>query len=113
DPVKRAKGLWPEVHFGNSNGMSDAGDGNGTRSAEQVLKPGCAGKLPANKQVRDENRDVITENSVVGEMYGWQKHPRRYWNDEDASVASFAGGWTKTGDLGFVDEDGDLIMAGR
>jgi acyl-CoA synthetase (AMP-forming)/AMP-acid ligase II len=50
---------------------------------------------------------------VIGEIYGFQTHPRRYWNDDEATAASFKGGWTKTGDLGFVDEDGDLIMAGR
>ena len=54
-----------------------------------------------------------TGTGIVGEIYGWQKHPRRYWNDPEASATNFAGGWTKTGDLGFVDEDGDLIMAGR
>ena len=56
---------------------------------------------------------IITEAGVVGEIYGWQKHARRYWNDEEATAASFKGGWTKTGDLGFVDADGDLILAGR
>ncbi len=39
--------------------------------------------------------------------------PRRYWADPEATAASFIGGWTRTGDLGFVDEEGDLIMAGR
>jgi len=69
--------------------------------------------LPAHMQIRDEVGNVITETGVVGEIYGWQKHPRRYWNDPEATAASFKGGWTKTGDLGFVDADGDLIMAGR
>jgi long-chain acyl-CoA synthetase len=89
DSVKRAMDLWPHVRIRNSYGMSEGGVGVGTSSKEQVLKPGCVGKLPKNMQ------------------------PRRYWNDPEASAASFAGGWTKTGDLGFVDEDGDLIMAGR
>jgi len=113
DSVKRAMDLWPHIRIRNSYGMSEGGVGVGTRSKEQVLKPGCVGKLPDNMQLRDESGKVITETSVVGEIYGWQKHPRRYWNDPEASAASFAGGWTKTGDLGFVDEDGDLIMAGR
>src|SRR3546814_16459911 len=63
--------------------------------------------------IRDANGHIVTEPGVVGEIYGWQKHPRRYWNDPEATAQSFKGGWTKTGDLGFVDEDGDLIMAGR
>lgn len=113
DSVKRAMALWPHLRIRNSYGMSEGGVGLGTTSQEQVMKPGCVGKLPPHMQVRNEAGAVVTESGVVGEIYGWQKHPRRYWNDPDATAASFAGGWTKTGDLGFVDADGDLIMAGR
>ena len=113
DSVKRAADLWPHLRIRNSYGMSEGGVGLGTTSQEQVLKPGCVGKLPAHMQIRDEAGSVVTEPNRVGEIYGWQKHPRRYWNDAEATAESFKGGWTKTGDLGFVDEDGDLIMAGR
>lgn len=113
DSVKRAADLWPHLRIRNSYGMSEGGVGLGTTSQEQVLKPGCVGKLPAHMQIRDEAGAVITEPNRVGEIYGWQKHPRRYWNDAEATAESFKGGWTKTGDLGFVDNDGDLILAGR
>lgn len=113
DSVKRAAELWPHLRIRNSYGMSEGGVGVGTRTREQVMKPGCVGKLPAHMQLRDENGEVITAPGVVGEIYGWQKHARRYWKDPEATAASFKGGWTKTGDLGYVDEDGDLIMAGR
>lgn len=113
DSVKRAAALWPHVRLRNSYGMSEGGVGIGTTSQEQVLKPGCVGKMPAHMQLRDEDGNVISDANVVGEIFGWQKHARRYWNDDEATAASFKGGWTKTGDLGFVDDDGDLIMSGR
>lgn len=113
DSVKRAADLWPHLRIRNSYGMSEGGVGLGTTSQEQVLKPGCVGKLPAHMQIRDEDGNIVTDAGVVGEIYGWQEHARRYWNDEEATAASFKGGWTKTGDLGFIDEDGDLIIAGR
>jgi long-chain acyl-CoA synthetase len=113
DSVERALKLWPHVRMRNSYGMSEGGIGIGTTSQEQVRKPGCVGKLPAHMQVRSEDGAVITEVGVSGEIYGFQKHPRRYWNDPEATAASFKGGWTKTGDLGYVDADGDLIMSGR
>jgi acyl-CoA synthetase (AMP-forming)/AMP-acid ligase II len=69
--------------------------------------------MPKHMQIRDEAGQVITAPGVVGEIHGWQKHPRRYWNDDEATEASFAGGWTRTGDLGYIDADGDLILAGR
>jgi len=113
DSVKRAMHLWPHVRMRNSYGMSEGGIGVGTSSQAQVLKPGCVGKLPEHMQLRDEDGNVVTQPGVVGEIYGFQQHARRYWNDPEATAASFKGGWTKTGDLGYVDEDGDLIMAGR
>ena len=113
DSVLRALALWPHVRMRNSYGMSEGGIGVGTSTKEQVLKPGCVGKLPEHMQLRDEDGNVITQPGVVGEIYGFQQHPRRYWNDPEATAASFKGGWTRTGDLGYVDEDGDLIMAGR
>jgi len=113
DSVKRAAALWPHLRIRNSYGMSEGGVGVGTSSQDQVMKPGCVGKLPKHMQIRDEAGEVVTTPGIVGEIYGWQKHSRRYWNDDEATRASFAGGWTKTGDLGYIDADGDLILAGR
>jgi len=113
DSVRRAAALWPHVRIRNSYGMSEGGVGLGTASQRQVMKPGCVGKMPEHMQIRDAQGNPITEPNVVGEICGWQKHPRRYWNDPEATAASFKGGWTKTGDLGYVDQDGDLILAGR
>jgi acyl-CoA synthetase (AMP-forming)/AMP-acid ligase II len=113
DSVVRAMANWPHLRIRNNYGMSEGGVVVGTTSAAQALKPGCVGKMPEHMQLRGEDGQVITEIGVIGEIYGIQKHPRRYWNDPVATAASFVGGWTKTGDLGFVDGDGDLIISGR
>jgi long-chain acyl-CoA synthetase len=36
-----------------------------------------------------------------------------YWNDPASSAAALAGGWLHTGDLGRLDERGDLFITGR
>jgi long-chain acyl-CoA synthetase len=113
DSVERALKLWPHVRMRNSYGMSEGGIGIGTTSEGQVRKPGCVGRLPEHMQIRDEAGNVIKQRNLVGEIYGYQDHPRRYWNDPEATAASFIGGWTKTGDLGYIDDDDDLILAGR
>jgi len=112
DSVVSTLELWPHVKFQNSYGMSEGGVGIGTTTLEMVLKPGCVGRMPAHMQIRNEVGKPV-ENGVVGEIYGVQSAPRRYWRDEQASKASWVDGWTKTGDLGYVDVDGDLILTGR
>ena len=112
DSVKRAYELWPHLNVRNSYGMSEGGIGVATGSKDSVLKPGCVGKLPAHMQVRDDKGEPVPPG-VVGEIYGYQKTPRRYWRDDEASNANWTGGWNKTGDLGYVDADGDLILSGR
>jgi acyl-CoA synthetase (AMP-forming)/AMP-acid ligase II len=96
----------------NSYGMSEGGVGAATRTREALLKPGCVGKLGPHMQVRGEDGKVAPPG-VVGEIYGRQAHPRRYWRDPETSAKNWVEGWTKTGDLGYVDADGDLILAGR
>ena len=111
DSVIRATQLWPAIRMRNSYGMSEGGIGVSTR-AEEVKKPGCVGKMPDHMQIRDEAGNLAPRGQV-GEIFGRQPNPRRYWNDPEASAAGWVDGWTKTGDLGYVDADGDLIIAGR
>lgn len=38
---------------------------------------------------------------------------RGYWRDEEMTSAAFLDGWLRTGDLGFLREDGNLVLVGR
>lgn len=113
DSVERALSLWPHVQMRNSYGMSEGGISVRTTTQAQVRKPGCVGKLPPHMALWDDAGNAITQKGVVGEIVGYQKHPRRYWRDDEATASSFSRGWTRSGDLGYLDEDDDLIIAGR
>jgi acyl-CoA synthetase (AMP-forming)/AMP-acid ligase II len=112
DSAVRALTLWPHVKMRNSYGMSEGGVGASTKTNESVLKPGCVGPMPAHMEIRNEVGQPVGPG-IVGEIYGRAKSQRRYWRDETGSAASWVDGWTRTGDLGFVDADGDLIISGR
>lgn len=75
------------------------------------FKPGSCGRILDNMQVRitDMNEEGIGEIEVRGDnvMLG-------YYKNEDATRGTFSkDGWLRTGDLGYVDEDGFIFIKGR
>jgi acyl-CoA synthetase (AMP-forming)/AMP-acid ligase II len=64
-------------------------------------------------QVRRDNATVADPNEV-GEV--WARGPNvmsGYWRDPKSTAAALQEGWLRTGDMGCVDADGYLYLAGR
>ena len=87
-------------------------------------KPGCAGKPGIHQQIRlvvpDANAGSTPEDIVpqgeVGEIIvhaGSSEAFKGYWNRPDATRKAIRNNWYFTGDLGRLDEDGDLYVVGR
>jgi long-chain acyl-CoA synthetase len=114
DTVERIAALWPGPRLINVYGMSEGGRGTQTRSRDSVHKPGSVGAPlePGSVEIRDPDGRVLPDGKT-GEIWSRTDRPRRYWNDPEATAATWQDGWLKTGDLGFIDADGDLIMSGR
>jgi 4-coumarate--CoA ligase len=86
-------------------------------------KSGSAGWLIPNVQAKMCSiKDDATSNEPVmdlepgsaGELY--VKGPnvfKGYWKREQATRESFVDGWFRTGDIGYVDDDGDLFITDR
>jgi acyl-CoA synthetase (AMP-forming)/AMP-acid ligase II len=90
--------------------------------AATALPPGDAGQhlgsvglpLPGVtlRIVDDEGNDLPT--GEVGEVLITGERPRReYFNEPEESERTWKGGWLKSGDLGYLDADGFLWIAGR
>lgn len=63
--------------------------------------------------VCDEDGERLP-GSEVGEV--WLRSPTTmagYWRDDEANAATLVGGWLRTGDLGSIDDRGNLRLAGR
>jgi 2-furoate---CoA ligase len=74
---------------------------------DQAAKPGCAGRPALNARLRlGENGEILCHMSSDEAFAG-------YWNRPDADDKAIRDGWYHTGDVGRLDEDGDLWLDGR
>jgi len=74
---------------------------------DQAAKPGCAGRPSMNAALR-----LSAEGEVLCHL-GSDEAFSGYWNCPDADAKALREGWYATGDLGRLDEDGDLWIVGR
>jgi acyl-CoA synthetase (AMP-forming)/AMP-acid ligase II len=106
----------PDATVSNGYGMTEAGAAYCVLpKGEALRRPGSVGRPlpPTEVRVVDENDvDVPTgeEGEVLIRIYGRQ---REYYRDPDATARTWAGGWLHTGDVGSLDADGYLYIAGR
>jgi 2-furoate---CoA ligase len=87
-------------------------------------KPGCAGRPGLHSKLRvvvaSTERRVRPDETVAagekGEIIASLDSDEAfagYWNRPDADARALRGGWYFTGDMGYVDEHGDLYVSGR
>jgi 2-furoate---CoA ligase len=74
---------------------------------DQLRKPGCAGRPAVNTRLRLDPDGQICAHLSSDEAFAG------YWNRPDADAKAIAGGWYRTGDVGRLDEEGDLWIEGR
>jgi len=89
---------------------------------DQSAKPGCAGRAALNARLRviatdvDATPDDAVEPGGDGQVIchlGSDEAFTGYWQRPDADAKAMRGGWYYTGDIGRLDEDGDLWVVGR
>ena len=74
---------------------------------DQAAKPGCPGRAALNARLRLGANDEIECELGSDEAFAG------YWRRPDANEKTIRGGWYRTGDVGHIDEDGDLWVVGR
>jgi 2-furoate---CoA ligase len=85
-------------------------------------KPGCAGRAGMNQIIRvvstlpEADITVDLPPGESGEIVASMNSPEAfsgYWKRLDANAKAISGRWYRTGDLGRIDEDGELYVVGR
>jgi len=77
-------------------------------------RPGSVGRPIAGQEIRIYDGDRICEPGEVGTIYVRSVHQMEgYLRDEEANREFRRGPWATVEDLGYLDEDGYLYLAGR
>ncbi len=85
-------------------------------------KPGCAGRAGLNQIIRvvsanrDDDIEIDLPQGAAGEIVASMQSPEAftgYWKRPDADAKAIQGRWYRTGDLGRLDEEGELYVVGR
>jgi len=96
----RALGLDLKQFYGQTENCAlTAAQGSGDVKLNTVGKP-----LPGVEVKIDDNGEILIRADSVFDGY---------LNDEAATQNALAGGWLHTGDAGYMDDDGHLVVLGR
>lgn len=103
-PVLEAYAMTEASHQMSSNPLPAGGP----------RKPGSVGKPTGVEMAILDTEGRERETGVVGEVCVRGKNVTKgYRNNEKANEEAFKFGWFHTGDQGFLDEDGYLVLTGR
>ena len=107
---------WPWVKLYQAYGLTEGSEFTSLLDANFAIKKvGSIGKAFYNVDIRivdNDGKDV--EVGEIGEIINRSPATRGgYWKDPEATSKTFADGWCHTGDLGRIDHDGFLYIAGR
>ena len=97
-------------------GLSEAASQVATASPELAArKPGTVGKplLFTRVRVVDENDDDQPVGEYGEVVVSGPTVMQEYYNHADATAKTLRDGWLHTGDIGYLDEDGDLWLVQR
>ncbi|MDQ2879228.1 MAG: acyl--CoA ligase [Pseudomonadota bacterium] len=102
---------------GNGWGMTETTATVTGHAAEDYLnRPTSAGPPVATADLRIVADDGVTEvpTGEIGEL--WARGPmivKGYWNQPEATAATFVDGWVRTGDLARLDDEGFVYIVDR
>ncbi len=102
---------------GNGWGMTETTATVTTHSSEDYInRPTSAGPpvAAADIEIRAEDGVTVLPVGEIGEL--WARGPMivaGYWNNPEATAATFIDGWVRTGDLARIDAEGFLFIADR
>ncbi|PCJ18366.1 MAG: AMP-dependent synthetase [Gammaproteobacteria bacterium] len=78
-----------------------------------TLKDRCIGKPFVETRIVDDNNNPLPAGEIGEIIYRSGSVMKGYYNEPDKTAEAIQQGWLHSGDLGYFDEDGDLIIKER
>ncbi len=113
--LPRVAAVFPNASLWNAYALTESGAAR-TLMRYDEQRPGSVGRPVGSSEVRVVDEDgVDVAPGATGEVWLRRKGaPRReYYRDAASTAAVFAGDWLRTGDLGYLDDDGFLYLVDR
>lgn len=113
--LARLAEVFGSARFVNTYALTESGTAR-TLNPDALRRPDSVGRPVGRTELRvvDDSGDAVTTGQT-GRI--WLRRPgapsREYFRDPEATAAAFTGGWLRTGDLGWLDDEGELHLVGR
>ena len=126
--IRRAIVEFPNAQFINAFGQTETAatitmlppedhvlNGSPEEVERKLRRLASIGKPLADVEVRivDENGGDVPGGETGEIVARGDRLMKGYWGQESATAETIRNGWLFTGDLGYIDEDGYIFLAGR